>query len=270
MTHPEADAQRVRRYFRRTGPGVVCVSGGVDSTTLFAVAHEVWGGRMVALFWKNPSTPPWDTEDLLAVARARGWNLYIWEDGLPEEDGYWRNDGQRCYFCKRRLYSHARHLADRRSLPHVYDGTLPEDHAEPRPGLRAGRELGVRSPFAELGIPKARVRAIARSLGLPLHEKPQSPCLASRFPIGEPVRVELLPRIARAEQILREMGFPVVRVRVRGATAWIEVPPTDLPRLERQAWKQLLASLGWKAAAPRPYRPPALRANVLGKPGVIG
>ncbi len=240
---PEA-LERILRSF----PAVaVALSGGVDSGVLAAAAVRILGPERVrTLTAVGPIFPSGEgqwarrTADLLGTDHRE---IFFDPLGLP---AFLQNPPDRCYYCKRELLVRFREEAGGWVL---CDGTQADDLRTDRPGLRALRELGVRSPLAEAGLSKEEVRALARNLGLPQARKPPSPCLATRFPPGEPVRREALERVARAEEILRKMlGLEVLRVRFVRGEARLEVPPSAMEAVfaRRGEISRSLLDLGFK------------------------
>jgi uncharacterized protein len=148
-----------------------------------------------------------------------------------EDEGFLLNPPERCYYCKSDLYGDLVALASTRGFRAVIDGSHAEDALDFRPGLKALDERGVLSPLKDAGFTKADIRELSRRLGLPTADKPANACLASRFPYGEAITTEKLGRVGRAERVLRDAGFPVVRVRHHGDVARIEVPAEDRDRL---------------------------------------
>ena len=210
---------------------VVCFSGGVDSGYLLAEAARVLGGRATALTAVSPSLAPEERAGAERLARRLGVHHVLVETRELDDARYASNPVNRCYFCKNEVYSVAVAEAARLGSAHVLDGFNADDRGDHRPGRRAAREQGVRSPLDEAGFGKADVREAARRLGLPVWDKPALACLSSRFPYGTAITPARLARVAAAERALRELGFRVCRVRFHGATARIEVEPPEIPRL---------------------------------------
>jgi len=144
---------------------------------------------------------------------------------------YVSNTPERCYFCKTDLFERLGTLARLEGFPWVAEGANLDDLGDLRPGRRAAREQGVRSPLLEAGLDKAAIRELSRALGLPTWEKPAMACLASRVPTGVPVTIERLGQVERAEAALRSLGFRSVRVRHHETIARIELPPEERARL---------------------------------------
>jgi uncharacterized protein len=223
---------------------LVAFSGGVDSSFLLRVAHDVLGERCIALTTMSPTMPAND----LAAARALAGGLGV-EHLLVDADelqiaGYAENPPNRCYFCKDNLYVICAAERARRGVAAVLDGANVDDLSDHRPGLRAAEEHGVRHLLVEAGFSKADVRAASRALGLPTWDRPASPCLSSRFPYGTRITRERLAQIEDAERFLHAHGFPEVRVRYHDAVARLEVPVADMARLlDRELRARVVAEL---------------------------
>ena len=226
---------------------VVAFSGGVDSAYLMAVAHDVLGERAVAVTAVSPSLARRERAGAEALARSCGWHHELVATHEVERPEYARNSGDRCYWCKDELFEVLAPVAARRGAA-IAVGTNTDDLGDHRPGLRAARERGVLSPLVDAGMSKSDVRALAAARGLPVADKPASPCLASRVAYGVEVTPERLRRIDEAEEIVRGLGFDVLRVRDHGDLARVEVAAEDLPRAAalRKEMHALLLQLGFR------------------------
>ncbi len=236
---------------------VVAYSGGVDSALVAALAGDRLGERALAITGVSPALAPHLRREASDQARWLGLRHRELATAELADPAYTSNPEDRCYACKRELHRLLAPIAAAAEGAQVLDGVNRDDLGDHRPGIRAAREFGVRSPLAEAGIDKAGVRQLSRALGLPWWDKPAQPCLASRFPYGEAISAPRLARVAAAEDWLRQRGFPELRVRSQGETARIEIPAVALPAaLERLARGQLrpqlvaaLTGLGFTAVA---------------------
>ncbi len=222
---------RLRDEIARLGTVVVAYSGGVDSSLVLRVAHDVLGARARGVIGRSDSYAKKELELALAQARTFGAEVEIVSTGELADPNFRANPANRCYHCKTELYRELTLVAERIGATAILDGTIADDVFDWRPGRRAAAERSVRSPLADLGFTKADVRAAAAHFGLTSHDKPASPCLASRIPYGTEITRENLGQVERGEELLHALGFAVVRVRHFGETARIEVPLADLPRL---------------------------------------
>jgi len=230
--------ERLKSLFAEMDRALIAYSGGVDSTLVARIAHDILGDRALAVTAISPSLLPEDLEEARIQAATIGIaheEIYTQEMANPN---YTANPVNRCYFCKSELHDTLKPLAKQRGYPYVVDGVNADDLRDYRPGVKAARERGVRSPLAEVGVTKAEVREISKHLGLVWWDKPAQPCLSSRFPYGEEITIAKLQRVGRAEVYLRRLGWTNLRVRSEGDTARIELPPdqiqtfvlkTDLP-----------------------------------------
>jgi uncharacterized protein len=207
---------------------VVAYSGGVDSTFLAAVAHRALGEAATAVTLVTESDARDEMDFAVRTARALGLRHRIERAPWLAIPGVADNPVDRCYLCKRHLFGLLQRLAAQEGAV-VLEGSNADDVGDYRPGLRAVHELKVSSPLLELGFHKAEIRELSRELGLPSAERPSMACLASRFPYGAPITEAALRQVDAAEEALRALGLPVVRVRHHGDTARVEVAPTDLP-----------------------------------------
>ena len=226
-----AALQQLRAQLRGFELVVVAYSGGVDSALVAALAAEQLGDRALAVTGVSPALAP----HLRAEAAQQAAWLGLRQQEVPtaelNDPAYSSNPADRCYACKRELHRLLLPIAQSAGAAVVLDGVNLDDLGDHRPGIAAARQAGVRSPLAEAGIDKAAVRQLSRALGLPWWDKPAQPCLASRFPYGEPISATRLQRVAAAEAWLRQRGWRELRVRCQGETARIELGSAELERL---------------------------------------
>jgi pyridinium-3,5-biscarboxylic acid mononucleotide sulfurtransferase len=225
------EVERLVDHLQPLGNAVVAYSGGADSALVAWAAHAALGARALAVTARSESLAPQEAD----AARALAARIGIAQEEIAYSElaipGYAENPPDRCYLCKGELFRRLAVLAAERGFDTVLDGSNADDASDYRPGRRAREELAVRSPFAELGLGKATVRAALRVLDLPVWDKPSSPCLSSRVPYGEVITAEKLAQIGQAEAALKELGFRELRVRHHGSTARIELPRADLARV---------------------------------------
>ena len=241
---------RLRGELAALGSVVIAYSGGVDSSLLLRVAHEVLGSRALGVIGRSDSYAEQELRLALEQARGFGARVEVVTTGELRDPLFRSNPVHRCYHCKSELYRKLGEVAQRVGAAALLDGTIADDLRDWRPGRRAAAERHVRSPLAEIGFTKADVRAAARSLGLESAGKPASPCLASRIPYGVEITRENLKMVENAEAMLRALGFQELRVRQHGETARIEVPVGEIARLlepgVRERVVQGLKGLGYR------------------------
>jgi uncharacterized protein len=221
---------------------VVAYSGGVDSAFLLKVAHETLGAQAVGITAVSASLPVYEREEAEAVARQIGARHVLIDSHETEDPQYLANAPNRCYFCKTDVYTRLTQWAQAHGYHCVVDGTNMDDTGDHRPGRKAAREHGVRSPLQEAGMTKADIRSLARGMGLPNWDKPSAACISSRIPYGTTISVETLSQVAQAELVLHRLGFQQLRVRHHAQVARIEVEPADFPALLAQR-DEILAAL---------------------------
>ncbi|MBQ6129780.1 MAG: ATP-dependent sacrificial sulfur transferase LarE [Lachnospiraceae bacterium] len=221
----------LRKIIGELGSLAVGFSGGADSALLLAVAHEVLGERSLAVTAADASVPKREISEAKKFCEDRGIrHIMINTDPLSEES-YRNNSSDRCYFCKRGIFSEIIKTAKENGIEYVAEGSNMDDLGDYRPGLKAIAELNVKSPLRDAGLNKSDIRMISKAMGLPTWNKPAYACLASRFVYGEQITEEKLHMIDRAEQFLIGLGFYEERVRMHGDLARIEVAADDIPRL---------------------------------------
>ncbi len=222
----------LRQNVASLGKVLVAYSGGVDSTLLLRVCADVLGpSNVLAVTATSETLPAHEEQEARRFAAAMGVEHLIVPISELEDECFVNNTPDRCYYCKRVRYGQLLNLAGERGIKWVLDGSNREDLGDYRPGMRAARELGVRSPLQEAGLSKDDIRQLSLAYDLPTWDKPSYACLSSRVPYGSRITAEKLAQIDAAECCLRNLGFRQVRVRHHGDVARIEVPPDQMVTL---------------------------------------
>ena len=225
-------------YIRGLGKAAVAFSGGVDSSFLLKAAVDALGDDALAITIATPVQPQWELDLAGEMAREMGARWQVVRADVLALPAFVENGPQRCYHCKKFLFSKVLELACSQGIEILLDGSNVDDLGDYRPGAQAARELGVRSPLRDLGFDKKRIREASRTLGLKTHDLPSFACLASRIPYGTEITETDLRLVEQGEAYLRERGFRQNRVRHHGDTARIEVEPdriSDLAAMAREA-----------------------------------
>ena len=223
--------EELEKYIEGLGSLAVGFSGGVDSSFLLVVAHSVLDDRAIAVTNSDASIPGRELREAGEFCRERGIRQIVCSVNPMKAEEYRHNSADRCYFCKRGIFTEIKKIAEENGIEHVAEGSNMDDLGDYRPGLKAVSELSVKSPLREAGLKKQEIRHISKAMGLKTWSKPAYACLASRFVYGEEITEEKLRMIDRAEQYLIEKGFMEERVRLHGNVARIEVPESDIVRL---------------------------------------
>ena len=210
---------------------IVAYSGGVDSTFLLKAASDVLGDKVLAVTSDSPTITRKELLYARNMAKELGANHMVLKTDEMDCKDFIKNSSQRCYWCKSELFTKLNNLAKKHGYNYVVDGSNYSDTSDFRPGLKAARKLGVRSPLIETCITKEDIRNLLKTWGLSIWNKPATACLSSRVPYGQSISVSLLRRIEKAEDILHESGFKQVRVRDHNNIARIEISAEDFSKL---------------------------------------
>ena len=242
---------RLKNILRDLGSVLVAFSGGVDSSFLLHLAHETLGDRAKAITFVSPFLSRQELDRAARFCEERGIKHILLEINPLAIDEIRVNQPDRCYHCKKRVFSQGLAEAQKMSIPHLVEGTQLSDASDHRPGHRALVELDIRSPLSEAGLSKDQVRMLSKKLGLSSWNLPPMACLASRIPYGTPLDLESLARVESAEQFLFDEGFDLVRVRDHHGTARIELSAEEIARLSDKGLRDRLVarfrSLGYLA-----------------------
>jgi len=213
------------------GSVAVAFSGGVDSTFLLYAAKEALGDKAIAVSAKSCSFPERELNEAKAFCEAHQIRQVIFESEELDIEGFASNPKNRCYICKHGLFEKMIKIAEEEKIAVIVEGSNLDDNGDYRPGLKAIAELGIQSPLRSVGFTKEDIRALSRRFGLPTWDKQSFACLASRFVYGEMITREKLAMVDKAEQLLLDLGFRQVRVRIHGTMARIEILPDEFAKL---------------------------------------
>lgn len=232
MMNNRPKLENLRKILSPLKSVLIAYSGGLDSTFLLKMAADVLGKQNVlAVTAESPSFPVWELNSAKKTAlkfKIKHLTVKTAELSNPQ---FVNNPQDRCYWCKKELFSQFSKLAERKGLAYVADGTNLDDAKDFRPGMKAALELNIKSPLKEAEITKADIRKFSRSLKLPTWDKPSLACLASRFPYGETITEKKLLTILKAEKFLLDLGFKQVRVRHHNNIARIEISDKEFAKL---------------------------------------
>ncbi|MBU3216351.1 ATP-dependent sacrificial sulfur transferase LarE [Clostridium estertheticum] len=219
----EMKFRKLKDSIQGLGSVAIAYSGGVDSTFLLKVAADVLGNKVIAITAKSTTYPEREFKEAVKYIGDIGAKHIVIISEELEIEGFAKNPIDRCYFCKKELFSKVRKVADDNNINAVLDGSNADDVSDYRPGMKAANELKVISPLKDAGLTKDNIRELSKRLGLPTWNKPAFACLSSRFPYGNEITVEKLSMVERAEQFLLDLGFKQIRVRHHGDIARVEV-----------------------------------------------
>ncbi|MCK4262011.1 ATP-dependent sacrificial sulfur transferase LarE [bacterium] len=207
---------------------LIAFSGGVDSTFLVKVAHQILGDKVLAVTATSPTYPVSELSEAKRLASQIGVEHVVIDSEELENEDFLSNSPRRCYFCKKELYSKLLDIAEREKIKWVADGSNCDDEDDFRPGREAVKEMGIRSPLLEANLTKVEIRRLSRKMRLPTWDKPADACLASRFPYGDRITPDKLRKVDKAEEFLRRLGFRQVRLRHHDSLARIEVDRAEI------------------------------------------
>ena len=241
MTQLSSKLKRLEAILSDMQSVLVAYSGGTDSTFLLKVASNVLGGRAIAVTASSATYTPHELEEARKNTELIGAKHIIVHTNELDDPDFASNPPDRCYYCKKELFTKLFELAQQHSLNYVIDGSTCDDEKDFRPGTRAAVEFRVRSPLKDAGFTKEEIRMLSKDMNLPTWDKPPLPCLSTRFPYGTQITKEKVVRVGRAEEFLAGFGIRQLRVRDHNNIARIEVPRKDMPMfLDEEISKQIM------------------------------
>lgn len=223
--------EKLKEYLINLESVVVAFSSGVDSTFLLKIAHDTLKDNVIAITAKSRTFPERELSQAIEFCKKEKIKHIILDSNELEIEDFRKNPPNRCYICKKDLFSKILEIAEKNNINNVLEGSNLDDDNDYRPGFVAIRELGIKSPLKELKFTKKEIREFSKSIGLDTFDKPSFACLASRFVYGEEITPERLGMVEKAEQFLLDMGFFQVRVRIHNSIARIEVLPEEFDKI---------------------------------------
>jgi len=223
MESTEEKYQRLQNILKEMRHVLVAFSGGTDSTFLLKVAADVLGNQVLAVTANSEIQPQHEFEEAKAFVQKLGVAHLVIRTNEMQDETFLQNPPDRCYHCKKSIFSAMKQIALEKGIPFIVDGTNADDIQDYRPGLRALNELNIRSPLRKAQLTKSEIRQLSKEMNLPTWDRPALACLASRIPYGTRITPEKLARIDKSESYLRDIGFTQIRVRDHDTIARIEV-----------------------------------------------
>jgi pyridinium-3,5-biscarboxylic acid mononucleotide sulfurtransferase len=266
----EQKTEKIKSLILEMDSALVAFSGGVDSTLVLALAHEILGEKTLAVTAQSASVPNREMQASCKLAKEIGARHLVVKTEEMSNPEYLSNPANRCYHCKTELYSSLKRIAEEKNISTILNGINTDDLGDYRPGIDSAREQGIRSPLVEAEFNKQDVRELSKLMGLSIWNKPAMACLSSRIPYGQPVTAEKLSRVEQAEDLLLSLGFQQVRVRHLGTEACIELDKNEIPRYQsdesiQKSVQEKLMTLGFSRVVldPEGYRMGSLNEALL-------
>lgn len=231
---------RLKDYIASFGSVAVAFSSGVDSTFLLFAAKEALGKNVIAVTATSCSFPERELNESKVYCENQGISHYVIKSEELNIEGFSHNPKNRCYLCKKELFEKIKLVASEHDIAEIAEGSNLDDNGDYRPGLQAVAELGIKSPLREIGFTKDEIRELSKEFGLPTWDKQSFACLSSRFPYGDTINEEKLKRVDKAEQLLLDLGFKQLRVRIHGDLARIELDPCQFDKFMEEETRLLV------------------------------
>ena len=223
--------EKLKRILKSHAPLAIAFSGGVDSTFLLKTAHDILGDNAVAVTARSLFFPEWEQNEAKEFCEKEKITHIFCDFEELQVEGVAENPPDRCYLCKNALLEKIKAAVGPYNIKYIAEGSHADDDETDRPGFRAVKEHGIKSPLKEAELTKAEIRELSKNLGLPTWDKPSFACLASRFPYGEAITKEKLGMVEQAERLLFDLKFTQFRVRIHDKIARIEINPGEFAKI---------------------------------------
>lgn len=219
------------QYLEKLDSLLVAFSGGVDSTFLLALSHQILADKVLAVTESSTTYPSREREEAIKFTKDRGIEHIVFQADETSIAEFVSNEPDRCYHCKKSLSKNLLNIAKEKAISHVAYAANLDDLSDYRPGMDAAREMGIIAPLVDVHLGKEEIRFLSKEMGLPTWDKPAMACLASRIPYGDPITTEKLKMVEEAEDFLADQGFRQYRVRHHGSVARIEVVGSEINKI---------------------------------------
>ncbi len=244
----KAKYEKLKEYIKEQGSAAVAFSSGVDSSFLLKVAQQVLKDKVIAITATSFSFPERELKEAVDFCKENNIKHFTIDLNQSEIEGFCQNHENRCYLCKKELFRRIRNVAEENNIKNILEGSNTDDNNDFRPGMVAVKEMGIKSPLMLIGLSKEEIRVLSAEMNLPTSNKPSFACLATRFVYGETITKEKLEMVDKAEQLLHDLGFYQVRVRLHKDIARIEVIPDEFEKvlINREVITDRFKSFGFK------------------------